>query len=197
MNLPVPNYAVIDVPKNFPGVVADTEVSALLANNLGENFGTIYYPGYAVWAPSDTKSPDVLEDLEQLVGFDTVVLNHDRSMSKPNLLVRGESFLLIDHSLALPVVIPQSPFGPTSLMDEGDVRKHCSATAVQRKGRQFNEPTHAWTQALTASDLTRMRQMVPASWETRAGDLDKIFDFLDKRPLVFPQIVADLRRIFQ
>jgi hypothetical protein len=190
LNLPVPQYAIVEIPPNFPDVVPDPDIKNLLAANIGENFATIYQHGYSIWFPAMPKSSSVLDDLEEFVGFDTVVLNHDRTAQKPNLLVKGEDFMLIDHSLALHPLLPAN-----YLMDAARVLKHCSARVLYQKSRKYEEPGQRWKVQIGTSDLDRLRSLIPTSWETKPGELDKIFDFLSQRPLIFSHNSQHLRSV--
>jgi hypothetical protein len=45
--------------------------------------------------------------------------------------------------------------------------------------------------------LLALRAAIPAQWEGRPGDLDKIFRFLNARSGRFPDVNASLRRVVQ
>lgn len=124
-------------------------------------------------------------------------MNGDRKREKPNLLVRGENLLLIDHSLALPVFLWGADVvdPPSALYPEETVRAHCTFDAVRDQGRAFGRVHSSWGNGITTADLGRIREAIPSTWERRPGDLDKVFNFLSGRPGAFPNIAADLVRI--
>src|SRR5262249_52236984 len=47
-----------------------------------------------------------------------------------------------------------------------------------------------WKSALKLgpTDCKRLRSFIPESWETRPGDLDRLFRFLEQRPLRFTDL---------
>ncbi len=102
--LPVPDYAIIDVPSSL---VFSTRgqlgaASGRICNSLGLNFGTRYMPVYLDWdARLFNTNEGLVNGLEKIFVFDGTVVNEDRRKTKSNLLSNGHDHYLIDHSLTL------------------------------------------------------------------------------------------------
>lgn len=195
--LPVPDYAVAEIPGELPAAISNRSVRDLLARNMGENFGCVYHEGFALWdADHEPRSAELLDGLEDVLTFDATIINGDRKRQKPNLLWRGENLLLIDHSLALPVHLWEEGVITTSpLFPEAQVEQYCVYRALAKKEREFRRTVDNWKTEINLTELGRLRSFIPASWERRAGDLDRIFQFLEARPARFEDISAELRRI--
>ena len=171
----------------------------LLAGNIGENFGSVYQEGFALWdARQRLVSQEGLDTLEDILTFDATILNGDRQHGKTNLLRRGKKLLLIDHSFALPIhrfteeQVKESPLFP-----ERSVIDHCASAALANKGREFTRLWGTWKTKVDGPALNLLRSFIPVNWEKQNGDLDRIFQFLMERPKRFDIISADLRRIIQ
>ncbi len=197
VGLPVPDYAVVDLPREILPAISDRQLRDLMGRNIGPNFGCVYHEGMALWDPGlRPKSPEMVDALADVLTLDATVINGDRKGARPNLLYRGESILLIDHSLALPVhewnaeAIAYSPVFPAE-----QVRAHCTFGALAGRTRSFDKLHGRWQTEVSAMDLDRIRTSIPTEWERRSGDLERIFSFLAQRPQRFSDIAADLRRI--
>lgn len=197
VGLPVPDYAVVEVPEELPASIADPAVRELLTRNRGENFGLVYREGFMLWDPDHrSPSPDLLDGLEDVLAFDATVINGDRKRPKPNLLLRGDSLLLIDHSLTLPVFLWNATLQQESpLFPEEEVRQHCTYPVLIRRQREFRRMLERWRSCVDSMELARLRSYVPTGWERRPGELDQIFSFLYRRPLRFENISAALRSV--
>ncbi|HET7460346.1 MAG TPA: HipA family kinase [Longimicrobium sp.] len=101
IGLPVPELALIDVPAEFGRSEPDPEIQELLQKSHGVNVGLRYldgafnYDGYA--------AGDLIDDAfaSDLVWFDALVTNPDRTHRNPNLLLWNRQPWLIDHGAAL------------------------------------------------------------------------------------------------
>ena len=144
---------------------------------------------------------DILRVLENVIALDTSVINGDRKDIKPNLLWNGNEFLLIDHSLAFAshkyqnqVIVEYSQKGP--LFPESEIMAHCTFNNVHRRHRKFRDLFDSWKSIVTTQNLSAIRSLLPKSWETNAGELDRIFWFLENR-LTLENVELLLRRVVQ
>jgi len=99
--LPTPEIAMIEVLEEFGRSEPDPEIQDLLRASHGLNFGAQYLDGafnFDANAASDVISPDLAA---QIVWFDALVSNPDRTHRNPNLMVCGRKPFLIDHGAAL------------------------------------------------------------------------------------------------
>jgi hypothetical protein len=87
-----------------PEVVA-TEPDMLLRTRMQSGpdvlFGSLSGgPGWIEWSDSMSVSRHNLHLAAEIYFFDTVIQNWDRCLPNPNLLVKGDQFLMIDHGEA-------------------------------------------------------------------------------------------------
>jgi hypothetical protein len=96
IGLPVPDLAVVEVAPALGLAEPDPEIQDLIVGSPGENLGMDFLPGALPMAvPSD---PIVNADLAaDVVWFDALVTNVDRTPRNPNLLVWHGRLYLIDH----------------------------------------------------------------------------------------------------
>ena len=95
IGLPVPDLVVIDVPAALGHAEPDPEIQELIAASPGPNLGMDFLPGALAFTPpiDSALAADV-------VWFDTLVTNVDRTHRNPNLLLWGGRTWLIDHGAA-------------------------------------------------------------------------------------------------
>jgi hypothetical protein len=96
IGLPVPELAVVEVAPALGLAEPDPEIQDLIVGSPGENLGMDFLPGaLPVAVPSD---PAVGADLAaDVVWFDALVTNVDRTPRNPKLLVWHGRLYLIDH----------------------------------------------------------------------------------------------------
>ena len=99
IGLPVPELVVIDVAPELAHAEPDAEIQDLIAASPGPNLGMDFLPGSLPFtAPADPPvDPGFAADV---VWFDTLVTNVDRTHRNPNLIVWGGRTWLIDHGAA-------------------------------------------------------------------------------------------------
>ena len=100
IGLPVPEIVLIDVDPVLAADEPDPWVRELLIASPGINVGLDYLPGSLTYSPMADASadPDFSADV---VWFDSLVTNSDRSPRNPNILTWHRRLYLIDHGAAL------------------------------------------------------------------------------------------------
>jgi hypothetical protein len=101
LDLPVPELAVIHLDDEFGADQGDPEIRDVLDGSRGTNVGLRYLDGafnFDLLAAGELVSPELAADL---VWFDALVTNLDRTARNPNLLVWDREPWLIDHGAAL------------------------------------------------------------------------------------------------
>ena len=183
IGLKVPDYAIVEVTRDFADLTRGDDAHDLFLNNIGPNFGSVYHNSFALWNRMSHKpSQVVIDQLEDILSFDSIVINGDRQISKPNLLYRGDEFLMIDHSLALPVHLwDQQALADSPLFPQEQIEKHCARSCLMYQDRSYRRVFDNWQERINTQELEALRKMLPAKWERRAGDVDKIFKFLHGR----------------
>ena len=191
LGLTVPDYAIVEMPEAFVnGCPADTATVELLRGNTGPNFGSAFIEQATAYRKlsGSAQGLSLLAKFEDLIAFDSAVLNADRKRgANPNLLRVGDELILIDHSLALP---DQQP----DMLSQESIEEHCAAESLIRKRLEYVSLLGTWRQRITPQ-LSLLRSWIPPEWETDAGDLERIFQFLSNRPLRFTAITRMLSTV--
>lgn len=103
MQLPVAAPAIVYIDPAMARAVPDLEAADWLRRSAGPNFGSEYMSGgFTAWPIGSEIPTKLLKNALDVFVFDLLIENPDRIVThnKPNLLVRGEQVLLIDHELA-------------------------------------------------------------------------------------------------
>jgi len=100
LGLPVPEIALVEVDPALGRAEPDPEIRELLQRSSGLNVGLDFLPGSLAFAPAmDPKpSPQLAADV---IWFDALITNIDRSPKNPNMLIWHGRPWLIDHGAAL------------------------------------------------------------------------------------------------
>jgi hypothetical protein len=98
LGLPVPEIVFIEVDPALGAAEPDPEIQELIAASGGRNLGLDFLPGALPFTPAVAIDPELAADV---VWFDALVLNVDRTPRNPNLLRWHGRLWLIDHGAAL------------------------------------------------------------------------------------------------
>lgn len=100
LGLPVPVIAFVEVDPELGRAEPDPEIQDLLRASPGINIGLDFLPGALAYDPAAGRpvDPGLAADV---VWFDALVTNVDRSARNPNMLWWHERLWLIDHGAAL------------------------------------------------------------------------------------------------
>ncbi len=99
LGLPVPELVVVDVAPEVGHAEPDPEIQELLEASPGANLGMDFLPGALTFALPAEPSLDPAFGAD-VVWFDALVTNIDRTYRNPNLLVWHGRTWLIDHGAA-------------------------------------------------------------------------------------------------
>ena len=137
--IPVPDYAIVTVTPQMVSTISDSRVRRLLTNNLGENFGCRYHPGFALWTTAMVATTaSARRVFEDIYSFDAAVLNGDRTGDKPNLLFKGSETLAIDHSLALFAHIIPVDQWTTYVLPDDRLARHVTLGSLAGRNLPFD-----------------------------------------------------------
>lgn len=100
LGLPVPELAVVDVPAELGRAEPDPEIRELLERSVGTNAGLRFLRGALPFRAGVSAWPSA-ELAADVVWFDALVTNIDRTARNPNVLVQDGHPWLIDHGAAL------------------------------------------------------------------------------------------------
>src|SRR4051794_31471300 len=98
LGLPVPELVFVELDPALGAAEPDPEIQELIAASDGRNLGMDFLPGSL---PFTSKRPPEPELAADVVWFDSLVLNVDRTPRNPNLLRWHGRLWLIDHGAAL------------------------------------------------------------------------------------------------
>jgi hypothetical protein len=101
LRLPVPQRALIDLDRGFGQSEPDPEIQDILRGSVGTNFGLAYLPGALAFDPAADRAiitPDLAADI---VWFDALITNVDRTPRNTNMLLQHDRLFLIDHGASL------------------------------------------------------------------------------------------------
>ena len=98
VGLPVPELVFVELDPKLGAAEPDPEIQDLIAASAGRNLGMDFLPGALPFTPA---RPPGEELAAEVVWFDALVLNVDRTPRNPNLLRWHGNLWLIDHGAAL------------------------------------------------------------------------------------------------
>ncbi|HSC92047.1 MAG TPA: HipA family kinase [Gaiellaceae bacterium] len=100
LGLPVPELVLVELDPAIGRAEPDPEIQDLLLASAGLNLGVDFLPGALAFNPAAEPAPDP-EQAADVVWFDALVTNVDRTPRNPNLLWWHHRLWLIDHGAAL------------------------------------------------------------------------------------------------
>lgn len=100
LGLPVPEIVLVDVDPGIADLEPDPWVRELLIASPGLNVGLDFLPGSLTYSAAADAAPDPAFAAD-VVWFDSLVTNTDRSPRNPNILTWHRRLYLIDHGAAL------------------------------------------------------------------------------------------------
>jgi hypothetical protein len=101
LGLPMPELALVEVPEALGRTERDPEIQDLLQASRGVNVGIRYLEGAFNFDPRAAGHLITPALATQLVWFDALTFNPDRSPRNPNLMIHEGRPWLIDHGAAL------------------------------------------------------------------------------------------------
>ena len=158
----------------------DPEIQDLLRASEGLNLGVDFLPGSAGFDPLGwTADP---EFAGQLLWFDALIQNVDRSWRNPNLLVWHGDIWLIDHGASLYFHHSRGTADPAKPFD-------ASQHVLGARGRPTIEQAHATLAPLVTREvLEGIAGVVPDAW---FGDLKgpDYVAYLHRRAAIVPEVI--------
>jgi hypothetical protein len=100
VGLPVPELVLIELDPELPRAEPDEEIQDLLTASAGTILGVDFLPGALPFTPAAAQTTEA-SFAADVVWFDALVTNVDRTPRNPNLLVWHGRTWLIDHGAAL------------------------------------------------------------------------------------------------
>jgi HipA-like protein len=113
IGFPVPELVVAELDPELAKAEPDVEIQELALASVGPNLGVDFLPGALPFTPAAARDYGP-EAAAELVWFDALVMNVDRTPRNPNLLVWHGKTWLIDHGAAFFRQHGQVPLADTS-----------------------------------------------------------------------------------
>ena len=179
LGLRVPELVLAGLDPRIAVSEPDPEIQDLLRASEGMNLGVDFLPGSFGFEPLGwTAEP---EFASQVLWFDALVQNVDRTWRNPNLLVWHRNIWLIDHGAALyfhhnwPTADPKRPFGAA----EHVLRDRATALGAAHA---------ALAPRITADLLAEVTALVPVEWFGDRG-ADAYAEHLLQRAPIVPEAI--------
>ncbi len=175
LGLRTPELVVAELDPRIPGSEPDPEIQDLLRASEGLNLGVDFLPGSAGFDPLGwTVDGDLAS---QILWFDALVQNVDRTWRNPNLLVWHGDIWLIDHGASLyyhhnwATADPAKPF---------DASEH----VLRDQASRVDQAHQAFAPRVTEDVLAEVTSLVPAQWFGERGASAYLAHLLERAPVV-------------
>lgn len=133
----MPAPALVELDPRLAEAIPDSDVrEAVTSSAGGANFGTRNLEsGMTIWPLDRTVPPALRQTAGEILAFDVMIDNADRSREKPNLLQRGSDLFILDHEKAFAFVrVFGSNYLPFDTTEAGRiVRDHPLYRGVRRE----------------------------------------------------------------
>jgi hypothetical protein len=159
LGLPVPEIVLIDIDPALADPESDPWVKELLDVSPGINLGLDFLPGALTFDPvaDGRPAPDLAANI---VWFDALVTNTDRSPRNPNLLTWHRRLWLIDHGAALFIHHTWSDPDAHARRPLATIRDH----VLLRFAGSLGEAHQRLAPLVTAALLRAIVDLVPEAW---------------------------------
>jgi len=157
LGLPVPELVFVELDPALGAAEPDPEIQELIAASGGRNLGMDFLPGALPFTP---KLPPEAELAADVVWFDALVLNVDRTPRNPNLLRWHHGLWLIDHGAAL--YVHHAPGDPVARA--GDRFPAIGDHVLLPFAGSIGAADERLAQHVTTELLAAVAAAIPAAW---------------------------------
>lgn len=180
LNLVTPHAEIVQISREFAEAVPNASVKARLLANLGANFGSQYRTGgYTTWLKNKPLPRPLRRLAVDILCFDVFVQNLDRRIEKPNILWKGEEFVIVDHEMAFPfpfAINSQDPWSDTFVTG---IRQHLFFSGLKGNLESL-EPFRGAVAALSDETLNSVFDGIPGEW-CPDDKVDSVRQYLPRR----------------
>jgi hypothetical protein len=161
LGLRVPEIVLVGLDERIAESEPDPELSRPLERSNGLNLGIDYLPGSITFDPVVAPLPDAATT-SRIVLFDALVLNVDRTVRNPNILLWHGRPWLIDHGAALYFHHGWQPENHLESSQDPfeEVRDH----VLLRWATELPAAAAHFAASLTTELIARLVGQIPASW---------------------------------
>jgi hypothetical protein len=189
LDLPVPEPFIVKVEADFANTIAGADVRTRQAKthamaSEGWNFGSKKLPpGFSVFPKSRSLPQALLQTATEILAFDTLIANPDRTAENPNCQTNGREFAIFDHELAFRtkgIIGWKSPWGKNAIAfpkGQPDRIRHVFIDELRGSNPSFSRMAGAFD-VLTDTRLNEYRQTLPQEWLGDGEDIDSILGYV-------------------
>ncbi len=166
LGLPIAMPAVVQLTPEAVVGVTDSQLADVIRRSTGANFGSeLLTGGYAAWPLGETLRPAILRAAHEIFVFDLLIENVDRGgpMKRPNLLVRGDDLVMIDHEQAFSFVFALGRSSEHNYAAEPYVRNHIFYEGLRRLQLDY-AALESRLRTIDAAVWREIRAQIPAAW---------------------------------
>jgi len=159
LGLPVPELVFVELDPLLAAAEPDPEIQDLIKASGGLNLGLDFLPGSLAFVPAVAPPLDAAL-AANIVWFDSLIMNVDRTPRNPNLLLWHRQLWLIDHGAAL---------YPTHAWREMDARARSPFAQIAdhillRLAGPLAEADERMRARLTTETLAAVMRAIPLEW---------------------------------
>ena len=186
LGLPVPEQVLIELDPALGHAEPDPEIQELIAASAGTNLGVDFLPGSLAFAPPclEHVTPERAADI---VFFDALVTNVDRTPRNPNLLLWHGQVWLIDHGAALYLQHTGNDLAAMAGRPFPMIRDHVLLAHAGASG----EAAERLAPRVTRELLAELLELVPAAWLEPAARAGYVA-YLAARAAAAPRVAAEI-----
>jgi hypothetical protein len=181
LGVSAPRPVIVSLSEELAQTIQDPKARAVALKSIGLNFATEAVEGFSTWARGHSVKASQFAAAADLFAFDVLLCNPDRRVTNPNLLIRGDDVLAIDHEAAFSFLVDfglrnQKDLGVYCSADKlGFLRDHVFYSELRKKEIDFSRLDGA-AKAIGKEELRQLADDVPGDW--RVDRLQLILDYL-------------------
>jgi hypothetical protein len=171
LGLPTPTPVTVTWEQTFADSVIEPLARSIVARSSPPAFGSTFVTnGFTTW-PAEYKlvGDQARQTALAIFFFDAMIGNSDRGGMKPNILVRGDSFRVIDYEMAFQdyrlIVKPMPPWALGGLNFLVTPGAHIFADPLAKDGKKldFGPIRSSWA-ALSDRQIEAYEASLPSAW---------------------------------
>lgn len=195
LEMSIPDPAIIEITQSFVDIY-DGINKELVKKSIGKNFGSKYKPGYPTLLNSIKLTPGQYARAVKIFSFDIFISNADRRIGKPNMLIKGDEIVIIDHELAFGFILELFYNNPTPWIlrpqDDKWIKNHFFYKSLKGNEHNFDDFVDKLS-TLDENFWNKLYQLIPDEWN--GSYVDQIKNDLSLLVQNKTEFKAELKRI--
>jgi hypothetical protein len=175
LGLPVPELVLVELDPALAAAEPDPEIQELIVASAGLNLGIDFLPGALPYTPTEPPDGELAADV---VWFDALVTNVDRTPRNPNLLAWHGRTWLIDHGAAFFRQHGEAPLRESATAGFPHIADHVLLAAAEPLAQADARLAQRAQQAVASAAA-----LIPDTWlgQDPAARREDLAAFLDTR----------------